>query len=73
MVSSANYSNQLTADGNTAYKELVNLILGRCEIAKGEILSAVCSECDNATKIQLIDSVKRETEEYFLSVMAQRN
>ncbi len=73
VVSSANYSNQLTADGNTAYKELVNLILGRCEIAKGEILSAVCSECDNATKIQLIDSVKRETEEYFLSVMAQRN
>lgn len=73
VVSSASYSNQLTADGNTAYKELVNLILGRCEIAKGEILAAVCSECDNATKMQLIDSVKRETEEYFLSVMAQRN
>ena len=73
VVSSANYSNQLTADGNTAFKELVNLILGRCEIAKGEILAAVCSQCDNATKIQLIDSVKRETEEYFLSVMAQRN
>lgn len=73
VVSSASYSNQLTADGNTAYKELVNLILGRCEIAKGEILAAVCSECDNATKIQLINSVKSEAEEYFLSVMAQRN
>lgn len=73
VVSSASYCNQLTVDGNTVHKELVNLILGKCEIAKGEILAAVSSECDNTTKIQLIDSIKRETEEYFLSVMAQRN
>lgn len=73
VVSSAKYSNQLTLNGNTEHKELVNLILGKCEIAKGEILSAVSSECDNDTKIQLIDSIKRETEEYFLSVMAQKN
>lgn len=73
VVSSASYSNQLTVDGNSEYKELVNLILGKCEIAKGEILAAISSDCDNATKIQLIDSIKRETEEYFLSVMAQRN
>lgn len=73
VVSSANYSNQLTQNGNTEYKELVNLILGRCEIAKADILAAVTSLCDNNTKIQLINSIKNETEEYFLSVMAQIN
>lgn len=71
VVSAANYSNKLTADGNDSYKELVNLILGKTEIAKSEILGVV--ETDDSTEIKTskIDKIVTDANEYFESVIAQ--
>lgn len=71
VVSAANYSNKLTADGQSAYRELVNLILGKTEVAKSEILNIVSGEAALETKQSLIDSIRADAEEYFKSVMAQ--
>lgn len=71
VVSAANYSNRLTADGNDSYKELVNLILGKTEIAKSEILAVVESDNLPEQKASKIDAIVNEADEYFKSVSAQ--
>lgn len=71
VVSAANYSNRLTAGGETKYRELVNLILGRTEVAKADILSAVTSDNGFDTKKAAIDLIYEQACEYFESVMAQ--
>lgn len=71
VVSAANYSNRLTVGGETKYRELVNLILGRTEVAKADILSAVTSDNGFDTKKAAIDLIYEQTCEYFESVMAQ--
>ena len=72
VVSSAEYSNKLTDGGETRYIELVNLILGRAEVAKAEILSLVLSDDDFSIKKEKMDTVLEKTQEYFKSIMAQR-
>lgn len=72
VVASAEYSNQLTVGGETRYIELVNLILGRAEVAKSEILAIVSLDADFSVKKEKIDKVFEKTSEYFESVMAQR-
>jgi len=72
VVSATKYSNELTAGGDNSLRELVNLILGRTEVAKSDILNIVSGEDGIAVKTAKIDAVKAETEEYFKSVMAQR-
>lgn len=54
-------------------KELVNLILGRTEVAKAEILKAVEADMSLDSKIDLIDTCKKSAEDYFDSVMAQKD
>lgn len=71
VVSAAQYSNSLTAGGETRYKELLNLILGKTEVAKAEILDITASEAEFDVKNHMIDSVYEQTIEYFESVMAQ--
>ena len=71
VVSSANGSNTLTAGGNTEHRELVNLLLGRTEVAKAEILAIVTGEGDFEEKKSKIDAVREETLDYFSSVLAQ--
>lgn len=71
VVSAAQYSNSLTAGGETRYKELLNLILGKTEVAKSEILDITASEAEFDVKKHMIDSVYEQTVEYFESVMAQ--
>ena len=72
VVKSTDYCNRLTANRDSSdNKELVNLILGRTEIAKAEILKAVNSDIPFENKIKLIDECKQNAEDYFLSVMAQ--
>ncbi len=71
VVSAAQYSNSLTAGGETRYKELLNLILGKTEVAKAEILDITASEAEFDVKKHMIDSVYEQTVEYFESVMAQ--
>ena len=69
--SATNYSNNLTAGGESANRELVNLILGKTEVAKSEILNIVSGEASLDVKQSLIDSVRDDAQEYFKSVMAQ--
>ncbi len=64
--------NKLTSSGESSQvKELVNLILGRTEIAKGEILNIVSSKLSLGDKKIAIDSEMAACEDYFQSVMAQ--
>lgn len=72
VISAATYCNKLTAisESNDA-KELINLILGRTEIAKAEILKIVSENTDFLLKKELIDAQKNSAEDYFNSVMAQ--
>lgn len=50
---------------------LINLILGKTEISKSEILAIVSNDCNIETKKSKIDTVKNQAFEYFESVMAQ--
>lgn len=72
VVASAEYSNKLTDGGETRYIELVNLILGRAEVAKSEILSVVSSDDEFVFKKEKMDEILSRSREYFESVMAQR-
>lgn len=71
VVSAAQYSNRLTAGGETRYRELINLILGKTEVAKSEILDITQSDTDISVKKRMIDGVYEQAVEYFASVMAQ--
>ncbi len=73
VLDSATKSNTLTSDGNVKHRELVNLLLGKTEVAKAEILSIVSEEVEFETKKEKIDAVKSEALDYFASVLAQVN
>ncbi|MCQ2455203.1 MAG: hypothetical protein MJ090_03565 [Clostridia bacterium] len=72
VLESARYSNMLTADGEVKYRELVNLILGKSEVAKAEILAVTKEKIDIEEKKARITKIKDDTIEYFDLVMAQR-
>ncbi len=73
VVSATTYCNELTASMETsAAKELVNLILGRTEVAKAEILKITSSNASIEDKKAMIDSELYSAEDYFKSVMAQK-
>lgn len=71
VVSAAEYSNKLTIGNNTSQKELVNLILGKTEVAKSEILSVIQTDDSFEVKCSKIDQIALVTKEYFESVLAQ--
>ena len=71
VIKAAGFINQLTESSKENKKELINLILGRTEIAKSEILSAVSSEVTFSAKQDLINTQYNEALEYFKSVMEQ--
>ncbi len=71
VISAAEYSNKLTLGGDDSKKELVNLILGKTEIAKAEILSVIESADSFEIKCSKIDQIAVVTKEYFESVAAQ--
>ncbi|MCQ2440809.1 MAG: hypothetical protein MJ076_02790 [Clostridia bacterium] len=73
VVSATDYSNKLTAGGETKYRELVNLILGRTEVAKSDILSVISTDEIIDWKKEKINGIMENTLEYFESVMAQIN
>lgn len=52
-------------------KELINLILGRTEVTKAEILNIVTSDNAAEEKRRLIDEQFAAAEDYFASVTAQ--
>lgn len=71
VVSAAEYSNKLTMGGNDSNKELVNLILGKTELAKAEILSVIETADSFELKSAKMDQILAVTNEYFESVIAQ--
>ncbi|MBR7132613.1 MAG: hypothetical protein IKD04_03690 [Clostridia bacterium] len=74
VVSAAKHCNKLTAwSDSPEIRELVNLILGRTEVAKANILKILSSQTDNHEKRRNIDKELEVCEDYFLSIMAQYN
>ncbi len=73
VVSAAKHCNALTSSPESGrdVKELVNLILGRTEIAKAEILNIVENESEFLDKKGLIEAQLNQCEDYFDSIMAQ--
>lgn len=71
VISAAEYSNKLTLGGNDKHKELVNLILGKTEMAKAEVLSVIETEDAFDIKCAKIDQIAVVAKEYFESVLAQ--
>ena len=73
VVKAAQFCTKLTsapADPNT--KEMINLILGRTEVAKAQILNSVTADCEEENKKFLIDNEYTSALDYFESIMAQR-
>lgn len=74
VVLAARSCNTLTSqEDNLDVKELINLILGKTEVLKAEILKAVELDTEFDSKKELIDAKQKEAEEYFASVMAQKS
>lgn len=72
VLSSVEHCNEITKKGQTSQtKELVNLILGKSEVVKAEILEIISSDANDETKKALLVSKQNETEDYFKSVEAQ--
>lgn len=71
VVSAAEYSNKLTIGGDDSKKELLNLILGKTEIAKAEILSVIETSDSFEVKCTKMDQIVALCNEYFQSVLAQ--
>ncbi len=72
IVNAANYCNKLTKMGETRdVKELINLILGRTEVAKAEILNIITAEKEFEEMKILVKSEEAEAEDYFISVLGQ--
>lgn len=71
VISAAQYSNKLTLGGDDSKKELVNLILGKTEMAKAEILSVVQGDETFDVKCAKMDQILVVAKEYFESVLAQ--
>lgn len=73
VVSATKYCNSLTANTQGEMtKEMVNLILGRTEVAKSEILRIISLDVSLDEKKQLIDEQYKSAEDYFISVEAQK-
>lgn len=64
-------SNELSLRIDGSGRELINLILGKTEVAKSEILSVVEKENDLDILKQKCEKIYEDTTDYFASVMAQ--
>lgn len=74
VLSSAEYCNALSgAAAPQNAKELLNLILGRTEVAKAEILRISALDIPREEKLAAMEQELAEAEDYFKSVMAQKN
>ncbi len=72
VVESTKICNELSFNNQSAESlELVNLILGRTEVLKAEILKIVKSETDLDTKKDLMQSEQASAYDYFNSIKAQ--
>lgn len=73
VISATKHCNSLTNESAVEMtKEMVNLILGRTEVAKSEILRIISLDISLEEKKELIDEQYKSAEDYFISVEAQR-
>ncbi len=68
---SVKYANIISASSSDDKKELLNLIMGKAEIAKTDIFSIAEGDAECDTKQELIAAVLDETIDYFKSVAGQ--
>ncbi len=61
----------LASNDSPDKKELLNLTLGRTEVAKNEISSLIDAHLSSEEKIASIDKEEREVKEYYQSILAQ--
>lgn len=71
VIESANYADVVTASASKDKKELLNLIMGKSEVCKAEILNVVTGNASTEVKISLINAQLSEAVDYFKSVVAQ--
>ncbi len=63
--------NHITEKSGEDSKELVNLVLGRCEVLKAEILAICCCEVSFEQKVSMMESEQATAIDYFNSILAQ--
>ncbi len=63
--------NLITEKGGEDSKELVNLVLSRCEVLKAEILAICCCEVSFDQKLAMMESEQTAAVDYFNSILAQ--
>lgn len=71
VVEAAKNCNILSLRQNEQAKELINLILGKTEVAKSEILKIVSSDKEYSEKQRLIDAQFTAASEYFVGILGQ--
>lgn len=72
VISSAKHSNIITSSSYDNKKDLLNLIIGKCENAKYEISDILQGQCTDAQKAQMIDACVNDAIEYFGCVIEQK-
>ena len=65
VLSASEITSSLSGESGAGKIELVNLILGKAEVSKAEILNAVSSDISDKEKKMIIDSVVLKSREYF--------
>ena len=63
--------NLITENGGEDSKELVNLVLSRCEVLKAEILAICRCEVGFDQKLSMMESEQTAAVDYFNSILAQ--
>ena len=71
VVEATKICNQITEIGGEESKELVNLVLSRCEVLKAEILAICCCEVSLEQKLSMMETEQIAAYDYFNSILAQ--
>ena len=71
VVEAARYAERISASSAENKKELLNLIMGKAEVAKAEVFAVVSSSADEEIKKELCEAHFNEALDYFKSVAGQ--
>ncbi len=71
VVEAAKVCNEITEKSGEDGKELINLVMGRCEVLKAEILAISLCEVNFQQKQEMMQTEKESAYDYFNSILAQ--
>ncbi len=71
IIESTKYCEKITSSQNENTKDLINLIMGKSEICKAEILNIATSSAEISDKCEMMNNQYTEAVDYFKSVVAQ--